>query len=92
MDLFQQGDLVLITKKSTIGDVWVSLMDKTIGQIVKISSESVQLRHRSDAIYVDVYISQIKSKRTWLYPIETLKKIELSDKADTETFLDLMQV
>ena len=90
MNHFEPGDLVLITKKVDIGGVWVNLMDQTIGQIAKISSTKAYLP--SDVIYVDVYISHIKYKRTWLYPTESLKKIELKDKADNQAFQDLIQV
>ena len=90
MDHFEPGDLVLITKKVDIGGVWVNLMDQTIGQIAKLSTK--QLCYRSDLIYIDVYITQVKDIKTWLYPIESLKRIELKDKADNQAFQDLIQV
>lgn len=87
MNHFEIGDLVLITKESNVGGVWINLMDKTIGQIAKISGKKLI---NIDAIYVDVIINGYTYH--WLYPTESLKKIELKDKADNQAFQDLIQV
>ena len=81
----QVGDAVLITRTVEEGEngwvnSWADGMDRTVGQIGKI-----RFIHPGNIVvdFVDDW---------WNYPFFVLKKVNLSDKADAETFANLMNV
>jgi hypothetical protein len=86
MNILEVGDLVLVTKKTDTRIskglvIWTDQMNQAIGNVY-----TVVAYHEPTSKWACL------SYRNWLFPIESLKKIELSDKANTETFIDLIQV
>jgi hypothetical protein len=92
MHTIQAGDLVLVTKITKTGDSksgvrWVDRMDQAVGNIYKVSNQYMVRPGR-----VGLHFNTPVGDYEWLFPIESLKKVEISDKADVDTLIDLMQI